>query len=206
MNTLRRAPSGLAESPTRWKSRTAAYQRALASTSVTVRPRWWIRLIVMAAACRSESVHCHGADPCVLRRSHGPDNSRCVGMPPGGQAVGQPAENVCVVVEAGDQHCLRVRHWNPSAPSRYLVRRRSEDDPFSCARHCDAHHVEGRCRGYSILRATCSASSRENSCSPSHNARSIPLVTPPLVTRSPSSTTRCLTSVAPVAARSSHAL
>ena len=55
------------------------------------------------------------------------------------------------------------------------------------------------------LSAVRSARSRPNSRSTSQSARSIPLVTPPLVTKSPSST-RSFTSVAPVACRSSHAV
>ncbi len=65
--------------------------------------------------------------------------------------------------------------------------------------------VVGWTQAYSIRSSTSGASSGEHSRSISHRARSRPLVTPALVTRLPSSTTRSLTSCAPVATNSDHA-
>ena len=53
----------------------------------------------------------------------------------------------------------------------------------------------GRYHACSIRAATVAAQSGEHSRASSQSARSIPAVTPPLVTRSPSSTTRSRTTV-----------
>jgi hypothetical protein len=46
-NTLRRVPSSALNSPARRKPSTSSYQAALASTSRTVNPKWWIPLIML---------------------------------------------------------------------------------------------------------------------------------------------------------------